>query len=378
MTINHGAHGERRFETRRRDGTRVVGYGHGRGYAERGYYRGGHPYMRRTYYYGGRRYAYAYRGGYYRGVAYYGYVPAYYYAPVYYGWAYNPWAVPVAYGWGWGGSPWYGYYGYYFTPAPVYASPSLWITDYLLAANLQAAYEARATARANARADAALDNEEANSGDNSGGGEGAVALTPEVKQQIADEVRAQIAAEKEAAAHPAPAAVAATNGAAASEGQTGPDEVPAALDPKLRTFIVSTVLSETMDDGTQCSLSPGDVLTRIDDNPDADNNVKVMVASSQKNDCGSGAQVVVAVQDLQDMHNDFRAKITEGLGKLAQNEGKNGLPKGPAAGRKDNPDGMAQPDLTVDADLKAQEGEAGQAEQDVQSAETPSGDRDDD
>jgi hypothetical protein len=50
MTINHGAHGERRFESRRRDGGRVVGYGRGRGYAEHGYYRGGHPYMRRSYY----------------------------------------------------------------------------------------------------------------------------------------------------------------------------------------------------------------------------------------------------------------------------------------------------------------------------------------
>jgi hypothetical protein len=350
----------------------VVGYGHGRGYAERGYYRGGHPYMRRTYYYGGRRYAYAYRGGYYRGVAYYGYVPPYYYAPAYYGWAYNPWAVPVAYGWGWGGSPWYGYYGYYFTPAPVYASPSLWITDYLLAANLQAAYEARATARANAEAAAAADDESASSG----GGGGAVTLTPEVKQQIADEVRAQIAAEKEAAAHPASAAAAATT-TPATEGQTGPDEVPAALDPKLRTFIVSAVLSETVGDGTECSLSPGDVLTRIDDNPDADGNVKVMVASSQKNDCASGAQVAVAVQDLQDMHNDFRAKITEGLAKLAENEGKNGLPKGPSAGKKENLEGVAQPDLTVDADLKAQEGEAGQAEQDVQGAATTGGNDDD-
>ena len=375
MTINHGAHGERRFETRRRDGTRVVGYGHGRGYAERGYYRGGHPYMRRTYYYGGRRYAYAYRGGYYRGVAYYGYVPAYYYAPAYYGWAYNPWARPVVYGWGWGGSPWYGYYGYYFTPAPVYATPSLWITDYLLAANLQVAYEARATARANAQAAAELDNEEASSGGSDGGG--AVALTPEVKQQIADEVRAEIAAEKEAAAHPAPA-VAAASTAPASEGQNGPDEVPAALDPKLRTFIVSTVLSENMDDGTQCSLSPGDVLTRIDDNPDADNNVKVMVASSQKNDCGSGVQVAVAVQDLQDMHNDFRAKITEGLGKLAENEGKNGLPRGPVAGSKANPDGQVQPDLTVDADLRMQQDEAGQAEQDVQDASSTGGSSNDD
>jgi hypothetical protein len=53
----------------------VVGYGHGRGFAEHGYYRGGR--LRRTYYYGGRRYAY--RGYYYRGYPYYGYVfPAYY------------------------------------------------------------------------------------------------------------------------------------------------------------------------------------------------------------------------------------------------------------------------------------------------------------
>jgi hypothetical protein len=372
MTINHGTHGERRFETRRAGGGRVVGYGRGRGYAERGYYRGGHPYMRRSYYYGGRSYAYAYRGGYYRGVAYYGYVPPVYYAPAYYGWAYNPWAAPVAYGWGWGGSPWYGYYGYYFTPAPVYSTPALWVTDYLLAANLQAAYEARSEARANAKA-AAVADEEASSG---GGGGGAVALTPEVKQQIADEVRAQIAAEREAAAHPEPAA-AASSSAPASDKQTGPDELPDALNPAHRTFIVSSVLSESDADGTECSLSPGDVLTRVEDTPDADQNVKVLVASSQRNDCASGTQVAVAVQDLQDMHNDFRAKISEGLGKLAENQGKGGLPAGPAAGSKANPAGQAQPDLNVEADLKKQEEEAGAAEKDVQEAESTGGNSDD-
>jgi hypothetical protein len=357
MTINHGAHGERRFESRRRDGGRVVGYGHGRGYAEHGYYRGGHPYMRRTYYYGGHRYAYAYRGYYYHGYAYYGYVPPYYYAPGFYGWAYNPWAAPVAYGWGWGGAPWYGYYGYYFNPYPVYASPAFWITDYLLAANLQAAYEARAAAQANANADAAAEEQPASGGP--------VALSPEVKQQIADEVRAQIAEQQQAAAHPEPAAPV-TSTAPAGGGQNGPDEVPAALDPARRTFIVSAVLSESMADGTECSLSPGDVLTRIQDAPDADQNVKVLVASSQRNDCASGSQVAVAVQDLQDMHNDFQAKISEGLGKLAENQGKNGIPAGPAAGAKANPNGQAQPDLTVEADLKAQQDEAGQAEKEVQ------------
>jgi hypothetical protein len=188
-----------------------------------------------------------------------------------------------------------------------------------------------------------------------------------VKQQIADEVRAQIAAQQAAAAHPEPAA-AVSSTAPAGGAQNGPDEVPAALDPAHRTFIVSVVLSETTADGTECSLSPGDVLTRIQDTADADQNVKVLVASSQKNDCASGTQVAVAVNDLQDMHNDFQAKISEGLGKLAENQGKNGMPAGPAAGAKPNAAGQAQPDLTVEADLKAQQDEATQAEKEVQDA----------
>jgi hypothetical protein len=374
MTINHGAHGERRFDSHPRPGVRVVGYGHGRGFVEHGYYRGGHPYMRRSYYYGGHRYAYAYRGYYYHGYAYYGYVPPYYYGPAYYGWAYNPWAAPVAFGWGWGAAPWYGYYGYYFAPAPVYASPALWLTDYLLAANLQAAYEARAQANANAAAAASQDAAAADAPPPAPAG-GQATITPEMKQLIAEEVRAQIAAEKTAAATPEPAAPVSST-PPADGGQKGPDEVPAALDPSLRTFLVSTVLSEPMADGTECSLSPGDILTRIQDTPDANQSVKVIVASSQQNDCASGTQVAVAVTDLQDMHNDFRAKLSEGLGKLAENQGKNGIPSGPPAGSKPNPNGQAQPDLTVEADLKAQQDEATQAESDVQqaSATSPSSD----
>ena len=374
MTINHGAHGERRFESRRRDGARVVGYGHGRGFVEHGYYRGGHAYMRRSYYYGGRRYAYAYRGAYYHGYAYYGYVPPYYYGPAYYGWAYNPWAAPVAFGWGWGAAPWYGYYGYYFAPAPVYASPALWLTDYLLAANLQAAYEARAQANANAAA-ASQEAAAADAPPAAPAG-GQATITPEMKQLIAEEVRAQIAAEKTAAANPEPAAPVSSTPPADS-GQKGPDEVPAALDPSLRTFLVSAVLSESMADGTECSLSPGDILTRIQDTPDANQSVKVIVASSQQNDCASGTQVAVAVTDLQDMHNDFRAKLTEGLGKLSENQGKNGMPAAPPTGARPNPNGQAQPDLTVEADLKAQQDEASQAESDVQQASSTSPSSDD-
>jgi hypothetical protein len=323
--------------------------------------------MRRSYYYGGRSYAYAYRGYYYRGNPYYGYVPANYYAPAYYGWAYNPWPAPVAYGWGWNAAPWYGYSGYYFAPAPVYPTPSLWLTDYLIAANLQAAYEARAAA----------EGADSSSPDDpkrmiwGGGDDGASPMSEDVKKEIAEEVKAQIAAEKEAAAHPEP--VGAASSTAPTSEQRGPDEVPGALDPAHRIFIVSQVLSSSLDDGTDCALSPGDVLRRVDDNPDGDQNVKVTVVSAQKNDCSAGSSVPVGVQDLQDMHNDFQSKINEGLGKLAENQGKNGLPSGPAAGAKPNPAGQAQPDLTVQSDLKAQQDEAAQAEKEVQEAASDDG-----
>jgi hypothetical protein len=319
--------------------------------------------MTRTYFVGGRAYAYGYRGYYYHGVAFYGFVPPVYYSPAFYGWGLRPWGVGVTFGWGWRGAPWFGFYGGYFAPAPYYPYPSLWLTDYLLAADLQAAYESRVAAQAAANAEA-----QADSGQDAAAG-GAVGLTPEVKQQIADEVRAQIAAQQAAAAQP-------SGGGAPTYTNQGAEEVPAALDPAHRTFIVSTVLSETVDDGTQCTLSPGDVLTRIQDTPDGEQNVKVLVASSQKNDCGSGTQVAVAVQSLQDMHNDFQAKISEGLGKLAENQGKNGLPGGPASGAHPDAAGQVQPDLTVSADLKAQDAEAEQAEKDVQnaSASSPSSD----
>jgi len=354
MTINHGAHGERHIESHGPDGGRIVGLGRGRGYVEHGYTRAGHPYVRRTYFSNGHSYAYAYRGYYWHGHPYYVYVPPYYYGRSYYGWVSDPWATPIAFDWGWGSAPWYGSYGYYFAPSPFYDSPSLWLTDYLMAANLQAAYEARAQANAAAAAaDAAA-------------AAGPATITPEMKQLIAEEVRAQIGAEKAAADNPEPDAPA--NSAPTSGGKNGPDEVPAALGPFLKTFLVSTVLSEPMADGTECSLSPGDIITRIQDTPDANQSVMVVMVSSQRNDCAVGTQVAVPVTDLQNMHNDFRAKLSEGLGKLAENQGRNGIPSGPPADSKPNPNGQAQPDSTVEAALKAQQVEASQAESDVQQA----------
>ena len=87
----------------------------------------------------------------------------------------------------------------------MYAAPYYWLTDYLIAAQLQAAYAARTDANADAMAaDAAA------SGDNGGsGGDSGVRLrqlpdqwrlSPEVKEAIAQEVKAQLAAQQSQAA----------------------------------------------------------------------------------------------------------------------------------------------------------------------------------
>ena len=183
--MHHGLAGGRRVSMERADHSRVYAERGRRGFVERPYAYHGHDFARRSYYYHGRAYDRYYRGYGYRGVYLNVYAPGFYYAPAFYGWAYNPWAVPITYGWGWAGNPWYGYYGGYFTPYPVYPSAAFWLTDYIISQDLQAAYAAHQEAAEAAAAEAPAG--------------GPPVLTPEVKQMIADEVRAQLALENQEA-----------------------------------------------------------------------------------------------------------------------------------------------------------------------------------
>jgi len=189
-------------------------------------------------------------------------------------------------------------------------------------------------------------------------------------------VKAQIAAERDAAAAQAsgasaPATASPAPDASQSASATPPEVVPDALNPNNRTFIVADALNPQLPDGTECSLTQGDVLTRIDDTPDSNNNVKVLVSGSQKGDCSSGSQLAVSLDSLQEMHNHFREQIDDGLEQLAKNQGKNGMPAAPAgsAVSKPNPEGQATPDPNAAADLQKQQEEADQADKDVQVAQ---------
>jgi molybdenum-dependent DNA-binding transcriptional regulator ModE len=244
------------------------------------------------------------------------------------------------------------------------------------AANAEAAAADANAAAANADAAAANANAAAAQQGSQGGG---AALTPEVKEMIAEEVKAQLAAEQAAAQ------LAAQQAAAQNDSVTGPAapqqsiadsyRTPAALDPNRRVFVVSSDLEVSVND-QPCLLLPGDVLKRTETVPDQDNTVAVYVLKSQKFDCAAGTTPRIQVADLQEMHNHFREQMDAGLKTLADNQGKNGLPSAPAgASPRQNADGTAAPDdaAAIAAQLNQQRQEAEQAETEVRQAASASG-----
>jgi len=355
--IERGVHGGRTVVHDMGHGNRVVVRGRG-GYVQHAYMvRGGRSFYSRTYVYGGVVHVGVYQGYFWGGRAYYGWYPGFWYRPAFYGWGFQPWGVPVVWGvsaWGWGG-PWWGFYGGWWTPYPVYAAPYFWLTDYLIAANLQAAYAARAEESADAGA------ADTGSSDTAAApASTAVTLTPEVKQAIAEEVKAQLAAQQAQASTTGTAASTTTT---ASTTSTAP---PAALDPAKRTFVVDTAVTAVASDGTECGLTSGDVVTRLTDTPDAtDNTVNASVSATKKGDCAAGATVAVKVDDLQEMYNHFEEQLASGMGEMAKKQGTNGMPKAPDTGTTASDVPTPKADADAAKTLKDETAEADKAEADV-------------
>jgi hypothetical protein len=357
MHIQNGVHGGRTVVSEH-NGVRVVNRGRG-GYVQRAYVtRGGHAYYSRTFYAGGRYHVGLYRGYGWGGHMYYGYYPGFWYHPGFYGWGWHPWGAPLAWGvglWGWGGSPWWGYYGGWWNPYPVYAAPYYWLTDYLIAQQLQAAYAARADANADAVAADAAASADSGGGDPGPAASGPVALSPEVKEAIAQEVKAQLAAQQTQAGQDA-------GQASAAAPASSTDTPPPALDPAQRTFVVDSDVS-VVANGQECGLTSGDVITRLTDTPDADQTVTASVSATKKGDCASGQTVAVKVDDLQEMYNHFQENITNGMGELAKKQGTNGMPKAPDTGTSAAAVQPPPPDTTAAKTLQDQQQQADQAEQ---------------
>jgi len=364
MQISRGFHGSRTVVSTH-NGARVVTTGAHGGFVQRAYFaRGGRTYVSRTYVVGGRTYVNVYRSYGYGGYCcYYGWAPAYYYGPAYYGWAYNPWPAPVYYGWGWGGAPWYGYYGPYWAPYPVYPSAAFWLTDWMIAASLQAAYAARAEANAQLSPLAPDLELVASLGAFPVPDETKVTMTKEVKDQLAEEIKAQLGADQ---------ADASKSGNASSGGQAAGNEPPPALDPKRPIFVVNDEVS-TAADGEECSLTQGDIISRTSETPDGDKNLQVKVLASSKTDCAVGKQVAVSLDDLQEMRNHLREQLSNGMDELSKKQGTGGLPKAPDTGKHDGEVPAPAADSTAAKALQDQQTAADQAEAEAKQANASGG-----
>jgi hypothetical protein len=350
MDIHHNLDGGRRVSMQRRDGSRLVAERGRRGFVERGYHYHGHDFARRSYYWHGHEYGRFYRGYGYRGLYLNVYAPGFYFGAPFYGWAYNPWAVPIAYGWGWGGSPWLGFYGGFFSPWAVYPSASFWLTDYLISENLQAAYAAH---------------QEAAIADGEAAAAGAPALSEAVKQQIADEVKAQLALENQEA----------TQTAANQDVDPGSSGIARLLgDGHTHVFVVGSGLDLTDSTGQECAVSEGDALAlRTPPAADATTADLVVLASKGGKECNSGGTVAVNLTDLQEMQNHLRETIDTGLKELQSKQGKGGLPQAPpsaqAAPTASPYAAVAPPpDPQDEKDIQAQAQQADTAETEVAQA----------
>lgn len=345
MAVHHGLNGNRRVSVERRDHSRIVADRRGHGYVQHPYNYRGHEYAHRTYYRNGHAEARFYRGYEYHGVAVESYAPAVYFAPAYYGWVYNPWVAPISFSWGFAAAPWYGAYGFYFTPYPVYANASLWLTDYIISQQLAAAYAANAAMQAQVVAAA-----------------GYVALTPDVKNLIAAEVQRQIALENQEAQ-----TVAANNEPDPSNSGIG----RMLSDGVQHVFVAGKDLDLVDAGGAECAVSEGDAM-QLTGPPAADATAAnlVMLSSKGGNECRKGAIVAVGFEDLQEMQNAMRETVGQGMQELQAKQGTGGLPAAPASARvapvqaafaKDAP----PPDADVQAQMNQQLQEGDKAEQAV-------------
>ena len=155
---------------------------------------------------------------------------------------------------------------------------------------------------------------------------GAVAITPEIKQLIAEEVQRQIALEMaEAKAQQASQNPVAQNTSAPLDaGFSGIAKILADRVPHI--FLSSADIDVATTTGQDCQVRQGDVLQW---NPGGDPNdpmIPLSIMTTTGGGCPRGAVINIGVQDLQEMQNHMRATIDLGLSEMQKKQGQGGLP----------------------------------------------------
>jgi hypothetical protein len=91
------------------------------------------------------------------------------------------------------------------------------------------------------------------------------------------------------------------------------------------------------------------------------------VVASQRADCPAGAQVMVQTMALQEMENDFQARLDDGLHVLYSQQGKDGLPTAPPTTAVEQPAlSLSAPSAaSLGAELQGLQAQANKAEANI-------------
>jgi hypothetical protein len=277
-----------------------------------------------------------------RAFAYETFVPAVRFPAVYYAWALAAWPRPVTYTWGWQVQPWYPMYGALFTPYPVYTSPDLWMTDYIIAQSMQTAYRSQTAAPASelppegTAAAPAPDSSVAAPAAQPGSSAPAPqpsdappapsaapsapvalppAITPQVKAQLDAQIKVQLQEQRAAAVTPATLTT---------------ESTPPALKPNHVFFQVVQPLEVPSGSADRyCSLSANDYIKRIGGMSSDDWMIPVVVELSGASDCPEGLRTRIGLNDLNAMENEQEAQVMEAMQAVSKGMGPNGPPSGP-------------------------------------------------
>ncbi len=306
-----------------------------------------HVYQRHVWYQFGRAFSYE------------TFVPAVRYPGAYYAWALAAWPHPVSYTWGWQVQPWYPMYGSLFTPYPVYTSPDLWMTDYIIAQSMQTAYQAQTVAPASQPApqgaaaapasDSSVALPAAEPSDAAPAPQPVVvppapqsigppsapvalppAITPQVKAQLTAQIKVQLQEQQAAAAMPVTLTTQST---------------PPALRPNHVFFqVVQPIDVPSGTANSHCSLSANDYIKRTGEMSTEDWMIPVVVELSRPPDCPEGLRTRIGLNDLNAMENEQEAQVLEAMQAASKSMGPNGPPSGPGVRPTLIADGRAAPD----------------------------------
>ncbi|HLJ39322.1 MAG TPA: hypothetical protein VKT54_13040 [Steroidobacteraceae bacterium] len=290
-----------------------------------------------------------------RSFAYETFVPAVRFPALYYAWALGAWPRPVFYSWGWQMQPWYPTYGVMFTPYAAYTSPDQWMTDYIIAQNMQMAYQAQAavpppqpapqpaalpapdpsnTSPASPPGYTSLTphSQEPSPPSQSDSTSGSIApppaMTPQVKAELNAQIKVQLREQQAAQATPATLTTQST---------------PPALRTNHVFFEVVQPLDVTTANG-HCSLKANDYIKRTGGMSNDDWMIPVVVELSGPSDCPEGLATRIGLNDLNAMENEQEAQVMEAMRAASRSMGADGPPSG------------AQPTLIADGSAAAAPG----------------------